>query len=332
MKTIAKFFLMLALATVVHAQDSTGNTSTNGSPILPLVDFRDVPITAVIQNLARQAELNCLIDPQLEQAWQDSYEPAISCKIKNVTAKDVLRRILELRHLALLEDTEANLAFIIPERQTTNPLFAHRLSVATNSPLLYTNGNIPLIQFSDVPITTAIENLARQAGVNYMIDPKLGNLWNFSSPKNVPEPLLNIRFEKVTAKDTLNGILNSYHFILVEDAVTHVARITRAGEPWPLVDASLLDMNANPTNAFTNGNGVVPLIQFADVPLDDALKNLIRASEANIKLDPRVKPEPQLTLRWENVTAKQALAALCQNYGLVITKDSKTGVIQIRPR
>lgn len=332
MKTIAKILLILAFATAVHAQDSTSTVSTNDVRIIPLVNFQDVPITAVIQNLARQAELNCLTDPQLEQTWHDAVEPSISCKIENVTAKFVLRRILELRHLALLEDAEANIAFIIPERQAANPLFAHRLSVATNSPLPYTNGNIPLIQFSDVPITTAIENLARQAGVNYMIDPKLGNLWNFSSPKNVPEPLLNIRFEKVTAKDTLNGILNSYHFILVEDAVTHVARITRAGEPWPLVDASLLDMNANPTNAFTNGNGVVPLIQFADVPLDDALKNLIRASEANIKLDPRVKPEPQLTLRWENVTAKQALVALCQNYGLVIVKDSKTGVIQIKPR
>ena len=133
METIARILLMLALATVVHAQDSASNTSTNGSPILPLVDFRDVPITAVIKNLARQAELNCLIDPQLEQAWRDSGEPAISCKIKNVTAKFVLRRILELRHLALLEDAEANLAFIIPERRTTSPLFTRLLSAATNS-------------------------------------------------------------------------------------------------------------------------------------------------------------------------------------------------------
>ena len=31
--------------------------------------------------------------------------------------------------------------------------------------------SIPLIQFQDVPITTAIENLARQAGINYLIDP-----------------------------------------------------------------------------------------------------------------------------------------------------------------
>src|ERR1019366_631445 len=34
--------------------------------------------------------------------------------------------------------------------------------------------SIPLIQFQDVPIITAIENLARQAGINYLIDPKIG--------------------------------------------------------------------------------------------------------------------------------------------------------------
>src|SRR5262245_24330822 len=33
---------------------------------------------------------------------------------------------------------------------------------------------IPLIQFQDVPLTTAIENLARQAGINYILDPKVG--------------------------------------------------------------------------------------------------------------------------------------------------------------
>ena len=36
--------------------------------------------------------------------------------------------------------------------------------------------NIPLIQFQDVPLTTAIEALARQANINYLLDPKIG-LW-----------------------------------------------------------------------------------------------------------------------------------------------------------
>ena len=321
---------MLALATVVHAQDSTSNTSTNDSKVLPLVEFHEVPITAAIKNLARQSELNCLIDPQLEQTWREANEPSISCKIKNVTAKFVLRRILELRHLALLEDVDANIAIIIPKSQIANPLFARILNTEKNSPQHHTNGIIPLIMFGDVPITTAIENLARQAGINYMIDPKVSDLWESSSSQYVSEPLLTFRFERVTAKNALNSILTLYRFILVEDSVAHVSRITFASEPLPSVDANLLEMEVNPTTPSTNG--VFPLIQFQDVPLDVACKYMIRATESKIELDSSVKPTPLLSLRWEDVTAKQALLALCQNYGLVIVKNSKTGVIQIKPK
>ena len=36
------------------------------------------------------------------------------------------------------------------------------------------NAVIPLIVMDDVPLTDAIRNLARQAGLNYMLDPKIG--------------------------------------------------------------------------------------------------------------------------------------------------------------
>ena len=42
---------------------------------------------------------------------------------------------------------------------------------ATNAPVAV---GIPQIRFNDVPITTAIENLARLANINYMLDPKIG--------------------------------------------------------------------------------------------------------------------------------------------------------------
>src|SRR5436189_36261 len=59
---------------------------------------------------------------------------------------------------------------------------------------------IPLIQFQDVPITTAIENLARQAGINYILDPNVG----FGQPddKGVvrAQPNISIRWESLTAE------------------------------------------------------------------------------------------------------------------------------------
>ena len=45
---------------------------------------------------------------------------------------------------------------------------------AADKPAVVASGAvIPLIQFQEVPLTTAIENLARQASLNYILDPKV---------------------------------------------------------------------------------------------------------------------------------------------------------------
>ena len=343
MKAVARILLMLALATAVHAQNSVSSTSTNAVQTVPLVVFSDVPITVAIENLARESGVNYLIEPEVEQAWKDSEEPIINCKIQNVGAKEVLLRLLDLRHLALVEDPVSSIAFIIRANQITNALFASLPTTATNTAYFHTNGIIPLIQFADVPITTAIENLLRQESVLYMIDPKLTEL-GYSSRSYadyVPEPLLNIRLENVTAWNTINRILNIRNLVLLDNPITHIARLTRSGTPLPVVDASLVEMDTNNLARPTNSPPVV--IQFSDTPLDVILENLIHQSSLHIKLNSRIKEPidprkgwfkqmPILSMRLEDVSPKQVILALCQNYGLVITKDFKTGVIQIIPK
>ena len=66
--------------------------------------------------------------------------------------------------------------------------------------------SIPLIQFQDVPITTAIENLARQAGINYLIDPKIGYGQPDQNGQIKAEPTLSIRWENVTAEQALMAL------------------------------------------------------------------------------------------------------------------------------
>ena len=53
---------------------------------------------------------------------------------------------------------------------------------------------IPLIVMDDVPLTDAIKNLARQAGLNYMLDPKVafgqvGPGWQTDPPANRVNPM-----------------------------------------------------------------------------------------------------------------------------------------------
>jgi len=75
-----------------------------------------------------------------------------------------------------------------------------------------------------------------------------------------------------------------------------------------------------------------------EAPFADAIKHL--ANRAGLKYSyapevaegyvPNGKPQPTVTIRWENVTARQALISLLGNYGLQMVENPKTGVALIR--
>ena len=119
------------------------------------------------------------------------------------------------------------------------------LSATTNANLSATGATnagpaveyIPLIQFSDVPITTAIEHLARQAGINYMLDPKIGFGQPDQNGQIKPEPQLSIRWENITAESALLALLDNYSLQLVVDKKTAIDRITMKDPtaPTPLI-------------------------------------------------------------------------------------------------
>jgi type II secretory pathway component GspD/PulD (secretin) len=105
---------------------------------------------------------------------------------------------------------------------TTNTTLA--VTSDTNAPAVAPNV-IPLIQFSDVPITTAIENLARQAGINYMLDPKIGYGQPDANGQIKPEPQLSIRWENITAESALLALLDNYGLQLIVDKRTGIDRV-----------------------------------------------------------------------------------------------------------
>jgi type II secretory pathway component GspD/PulD (secretin) len=103
----------------------------------------------------------------------------------------------------------------------------------------------------------------------------------------------------------------------------------------PDADASLIS-----TNGSRHPEAIIPSIVMDEVALTDAIKNLARAAGLNYMLDPKVAygqpgadgktlSQPLVTLRWENVTAEQALAALLANYNLLLVPDLKTKIARI---
>ena len=109
---------------------------------------------------------------------------------------------------------------------------------------------IPLISMDDALLTDAIKNLARQANLNYMLDPKI----SFGQPgpdgKPAPQPTVSVRWENITAAQALNALLNNYNLQLVEDPKTKIARVTTQDPAAPpALFTKILKLNyANPSN------------------------------------------------------------------------------------
>src|SRR5207248_9382352 len=77
---------------------------------------------------------------------------------------------------------------------------------------------IPIIVMDEAKLTDAIRNLARMAGLNYMLDPKIGfGQIDAATQKLTPEPTVSIRWENITAEQALSALLNNYDLQIIED-------------------------------------------------------------------------------------------------------------------
>lgn len=214
----------------------------------------------------------------------------------------------------------------------------HLLSAAsTNSPTqTYNTTNttldsatpfIPLIEFDDVPLSDAIYNLSRQAHINYMFDSQVQYGYPDRQGKIPIEPLVTKRWENVTATYVFLLLCTNYGFQDIKDPKTSVVLIRNRNH----------SVNFVPPDFYGNDTNVIPLIEFQDVPLSRALKNLAKQARLKYILSPRIDPwppdseEPQVSFRWENLTASQAFAALCENYDLDVIKYPVSGIIRIEP-
>jgi hypothetical protein len=182
----------------------------------------------------------------------------------------------------------------------------------------------PIIKIEDTPITSAISILGRLAGQNYLLDPELWNAFLDSDGKPTKEPMVTLGWTNLTASQALSKLLDEHGLVMVTNAATPVVLITYTNHVVIPLDTDLL---GNDTN------GVVPPINFRNTPLDEAFKQLAKVAQIEIVIDfkiPAGANMPNVSIRWEKVTARQAIVALCEAYNLVIAKDSATGAIKIK--
>ena len=108
-----------------------------------------------------------------------------------------------------------------------------------------------------------------------------------------------------------------------------VAQATPAPAPAPPAPAPAPAVPAAAAPA--TPNEAVPLIVIDDVPLTDAIRNLARQSNLNFQFDPRITAtnQPNISIRFENVSPQEALMAVLDNYGLKLDKDPRFKVSRV---
>jgi hypothetical protein len=173
--------------------------------------------------------------------------------------------------------------------------------------------NIPKIVMNEVPLSAAIKNLARQADFNYILDPHV--------PSDSVATPVTFTLTNITANETLDKILKLRGLVKIENPSTSVTRI--APEKLHIKPVSV-DLLKNDTNV------VIPIIVFDEVPLPDAIKALANQLRLKVSFDEKLMASPagqsvfsnQVSTRWSKLTARQAMVALLDNYGLVMNEDS----------
>lgn len=161
---------------------------------------------------------------------------------------------------------------------------------------------------------------------NFFNAPKMTDWFVGRGTNELAKRLEGHKFYESSQSEHANVIANVRVVSLGDDITSENADIIlRYNPPILIRDDGALSNETAPEFV------IIPLIKFQDVPLLTGVENLARQGQLSYRLDPKVnfsKPgqhEPSVTLRWEDMTAKQALLALLNSYDLQWIDDPETG-------
>ena len=107
----------------LHYDHSVLTTTTPGedfseppSPLIPVIDLKDVPLKTVIKQVAQVAHLNCTIDPAVKETGPGGKPILVSIRWENITARQALFALLDNFNLVLLEDSQTGAARVLPRK------------------------------------------------------------------------------------------------------------------------------------------------------------------------------------------------------------------------
>lgn len=180
------------------------------------------------------------------------------------------------------------------------------------------------IKVDGVPLTSAIRNLARQMECNIIIDPAVPGA-GIGPGRRLKEPMITGRRQNMSPEQELRALLREHQLVLVTNPVTTVVCVIPVNLAVVPVPASAVDVETNK---------VIPLIVIENAPLLDVLRLMGKEAGLKVAFDRKLtrafERNSEISIRWENLTARQALAALIDNYGLVIVEEPAGASAEVR--
>ena len=150
------------------------------------------------------------------------------------------------------------------------------------------------LTFVDTPIIDVINNLARTAEVNVLLDPKITTPTLGPDGKPLPPSLVTIRFTNVSARQALEALLSNHDMMLIEDQKTQIHRITRRdpNQKEPLINTVYNLKYSNPTNlaaavqlALPTGAKVLPELRTSQLIVTATARDTTEITNLLAKLD-----------------------------------------------
>ncbi len=137
-----------------------------------------------------------------------------------------------------------------PGGENAPKVAADAAKVADDESGAVTGNETDVLTYVDTPLTVLIDTLARTAGLNVFVDPKVSATVLGADGKPLPQPNISMRFENVTAEQALEALLINNELVMIRDQKTQIHRIMKrdpaAKEPMVLTVYQL--RFANPTN------------------------------------------------------------------------------------
>jgi tetratricopeptide (TPR) repeat protein/predicted Ser/Thr protein kinase len=199
---------------LVQESGASSETKAATSPVVPLIHLKESTLVEALDFLRTKWSLNYTFDPTVTEEWKNA--PVLTGRWENLTARQIMTELLDLRGLEWEENPQTGVARI---RQKP-----HGAETSVHRWTPYGQGKpdhspvVPIIDLKDSTLVEALDFLQTKWPLNYAFDPTITEEW-----KNAP--VLTGRWEKLTALQAMIELLDLRGLQLVVNPRTSVARI-----------------------------------------------------------------------------------------------------------